>query len=292
MIRGLRYQRNDQTTYGRTRWPDFAPVDLDTDRETIALRLDELLEWGSVPVGGPVHRAMCYAVRGEAKRIRPLLALRVARFLGAERPITVRAATAVELLHCASLIVDDLPCMDNDSMRRNRPATHVAFGEPAALLAAFGLVSVAGRSVLEPPIPPGDFARLLVFQTELFRALDSSGLLEAQALDLEQARLPKQVVPLNEGKTVPFFQLAVRAGMMFADLTAGLERQLLDFGQELGRAFQSHDDLMDGNEARGSEDLAGQFDRSRHCLAGLEGDRRPLEELLDNLQHWHSRKAL
>ncbi len=277
---GLAYQ----TESSRMGWTPLSRVsaeaDLESDRDAIAFRLDQLLDWGSIPTGGPVHRAMCYAVRGEAKRIRPLLALRVARFLGAESPLTLRAAAAVELLHCASLIVDDLPCMDNDSMRRGRPATHIAFGEPAALLAAFGLVSVAGRSLIQPAeaeqaIFPGELTRLMDFQIELFKALDSSGLLESQALELEQTRISRQalprVAPLNEGKTVPFFQLAVRAGRMFADLSAEQERKLLDFAQELGRAFQSRDDLMDGKENPPRELLAAQFDRSRDCLSGLEG---------------------
>ena len=93
---------------------------------------------------------MQYSVLGCGQRLRPILSLRTARALDCEGPNPLRPAAAVELLHCASLIIDDLPCMDNDSVRRNRASVHVQFGEATAILAAFALVALAARVCRRP----------------------------------------------------------------------------------------------------------------------------------------------
>src|SRR4051794_41151411 len=103
--------------------------DLQVDRQAVELYLQQLLDGSNPHPASRVHEAMCYSVLGRAQRIRPLLALRVARMLGAETHGVVRAGAAVELLHCASLIVDDLPCMDNEQWRRGRETVHIVYGE-------------------------------------------------------------------------------------------------------------------------------------------------------------------
>jgi geranylgeranyl pyrophosphate synthase len=101
---------------------------LDLDRCQVNQYLDRLLSCDGVRSNGIIQDAMRYAVFGSAQRVRPILALRVARLLGDSGELALRAACSVELLHCASLIVDDLPCMDDSPVRRDQPSLHVMFG--------------------------------------------------------------------------------------------------------------------------------------------------------------------
>jgi len=96
-----------------------------TDKQVVESYLQYVLRCKTMPDGGPVHEAMRYSVLGAGQRIRPVLALRVARMLGAQSGHVLRMAAAVELLHCASLVIDDLPCMDNEQERRVRPTVHI-----------------------------------------------------------------------------------------------------------------------------------------------------------------------
>ena len=182
--------------------PLLVEHDLATDRLRVDRRLEEHLS-GQV---GTVGDAMRYAVLGGGQRLRPILALRVADLLATVTEATLRAACAVELLHSASLIVDDLPCMDNSALRRNRPAAHIQFGEATALLAAFALVGLAARTVAD--LPP--------FQLHLLRMLDSSSLVGGQALDLalQGPERESQRARVTDLKTVPLFELAVEAGLL------------------------------------------------------------------------------
>ena len=229
-----------------------------------------------------VCRAMRYAVLGSGQRLRPLLTLRVARLLDGDWRRALRAAVAVELVHCASLIVDDLPCMDNDSVRRNRASVHIEFGEATAVLSAFALVSLAARSV----------ADLACFQMKLLATLDCNSLIGGQALDLElsgefRERERRRVTDL---KTVPLFQLAVEAGLANAPSTTSEREALLDFGAQFGIAYQMTDDYLDG-EAADFDRVAAQIDCARDSLQPLGRpaghlESRPachLEDMLDYL---------
>jgi geranylgeranyl pyrophosphate synthase len=232
------------------------PVELATDRCTINQYLQQLLCSRSGVASGEVHSAMEYAVFGGAQRIRPILSLRVARLFNAPVDLTLRAAAAVELFHCASLVVDDLPCMDDADSRRDREAVHVTFGESTAVLAAFGLVALAARSVLEGSLSGPCRDRLVGFQVSLLQSLDCSCLLAGQALDLAMAASGNAASRANTNvsdlKTVPLFNLAVSAGALFADPDADASALLSGFGREFGLAFQMTDDLLDGEE----EDVA------------------------------------
>ena len=149
---------------------------LSLDRCTVDRHLREMLAEETL-VTGVIQEAMRYSVLGEAQRIRPILALRVARLVDAPTNLAIRGAAAVELLHCASLIVDDLPCMDDSPMRRAAPSVHVKFGEATAILAAFGLVALAARKLVEVDCPPLYRERVIEFQIQLLRSLDCSGLI-------------------------------------------------------------------------------------------------------------------
>lgn len=231
---------------------------------------------------------MRYAVFGGAQRIRPILSVRIAEMLDCFSPHTLRAAASVELLHCASLIVDDLPCMDNEQMRRGQPCVHIAFGEATAVLAAFGLVSLAARSLVSAECPPREMERLLGFQRRLLAALDCDGLIAGQMLDLAAMSRGAETQTANERlavtdlKTVPLFMLAARAGALFAPGDAPSEGRLIGFGREFGIAFQMADDYLDG-DLKDIEELRAQLERTRACLTPIGPAAAPLHGLLDYL---------
>ena len=250
------------------------------------LRIEEQLESLLPPLASPrpVSKAMRYAVFGSGQRLRPIVSLRVAVMLGAASPLSLRAAAAVEFLHCASLIVDDLPCMDDDPFRRGRPSVHVAFGEANALLAAFSLVALAARSVVDLRCHPRELSRLLDFQVRLLSTLDSDGMIAGQSLDLilHDGEREANRVQLAALKTVPLFDLAVRAGSLFARVSSAEERCLAAFGRDIGIAYQMRDDFADG-EIHASPSAGERFERARESLAPFGRRAAGLLDLLDHL---------
>jgi len=233
---------------------------------------------------GVVYDAMRYAVLGSAQRIRPILALRVARMVKAPEDIVMRLAASVELLHCASLVVDDLPCMDNSPYRRDRASVHVKFGEATAVLSAFGLVALAARRVLELPCREEYGARLIEFQLALLRSLDCSGLIAGQSLDLQLPRRSScsATSAISELKTVPLFNLAVLAGSLLANLDVNEKALLNCFGREFGLAFQMSDDLQDG-ELANPVPFEEKLSTLRAAISPFGPASRPLEDLIDYL---------
>jgi len=227
---------------------------------------------------------MRYAVLGSAQRIRPILALRVAHMVQAPVDLALRLAASVELLHCASLVVDDLPCMDDSPYRRDKASVHVKFGEATAVLAAFGLVALAARSILETPGHDEYRSRLIEFQLALLRSMDCSGLIAGQALDLQLPRTssPQSSCEISELKTVPLFSLAVKAGSLLANLEANEKALLNCFGREFGLAFQMSDDLLDG-ELASPEPFEEKLCTLRAAVRPFGAASRPLEDLIDYL---------
>jgi geranylgeranyl pyrophosphate synthase len=243
-----------------------------------------------------VHDAMVYATLGGGKRVRPLLAMRVAQLTGNVNALSLRAAAAVEIFHCASLIIDDLPCMDNERERRGKPTAHVAFGEPTAVLAAFGMVALASRCVLELPFTPGQLPPVIDFQKRLLRTLDCSGLIAGQARDLTLGPSTEQNptgqnhrAEVNEMKTVPLFELAVEAGMLGADLSAEERTALRLFSREFGRAFQFSDDLLDGDLDH-RQPFLEHLSAARRLISGFGERKERILALLDYLNAYADQK--
>ncbi len=254
---------------------------LASDRQRIELFLAKSLPQSP----SRVTDAMRYSVLGDAQRIRPILALRLARMLRSETEHTLRAAAAVEILHAASLIVDDLPSMDNEMLRRGKPATHIEFGEATATLAAFSLVALASRLPIEVPATEREFSQLRRFQLALLHTLDVSSLIGGQSLDLELnggAREQQREV-MNDLKTVPLFRLAVEAACV--SLPEGIPAPLKDFGRAFGLAFQLTDDYIDGEIATADKhSLYQQYDRCRALLAPYGPAALHIHELIDYLE--------
>ncbi len=192
-----------------------------------------------------LHSAMRYAVLGGGKRIRPLLAYAAGEMALASRAAVDHVALAVEYVHAYSLVHDDMPCMDNDILRRGKPTVHVAFDEATAMLAGDALQAEAFRVLGETPIAAA--ARLELIQ-ELAVAAGTEGMCGGQALDLAaegRALEPAQLERMHRMKTGALLRASVmmgaRAGRLEADALPALER----FANAIGLAFQVVDDILD-----------------------------------------------
>lgn len=262
--------------------PGLLRPDLLADRQLVELELRSVLPPAA---SSAVSACMEYAVLGDAQRLRSILAIRTAKLCGGDPELSLRAAASIEILHCASLIVDDLPCMDDDAMRRNRPAAHIAYGQSTALLAAFGLVALAARTVVEQPAAEEQSAAQRRFQLALLRTLDCAGLIGGQVMDLELSgdRREQCRDVLNDLKTVPLFVLAMDAGMAYAPRQdERAQASLKRFGRQFGVALQMTDDYLDG-ELKDFASLAGHLDVTRDVLAPFGAAAHPLVDLVEYL---------
>jgi geranylgeranyl pyrophosphate synthase len=255
----------------------FRPPDFQADRDLIDRELDLLLP--EAAPGDRVAEAIRHAVFGGAQRIRPMLSLRVARALGAESAAVLRAAAATELVHCASLVIDDLPCMDDSDTRRGRPSVHAQFGEATAVLSGFAIVALAARSTMDPIVANGSGARLTRFLWSLLSVLGPGSLIRGQALDLQPGARSTLIDHL---KTVPLFELAVEAGGVSSPAYDRLEPHFREFARHYGRAFQMTDDYLDG-DLTDAEAALSQVGRARTLAERLEPSSTGLVELVDFL---------
>ncbi|MBL8236657.1 MAG: polyprenyl synthetase family protein [Bryobacterales bacterium] len=254
-------------------------LDLEFEKLMVEDALREVLPGGPCGGGARVSEAMAYAVLGGGQRLRPLLAMRVGRMARADAELVMRGAVAVELLHCASLVVDDLPCMDDEAYRRGRATVHREYGEATAVLAAFSLVALAARQTVEGIRDPFLLETMVSFQQKVLQVLDCNSLVGGQAMDLAGGGSSRQ---LAAKKTAPLFALAARAGVIGADLDPVERQAALRFGHEFGIAYQLMDDLADG-ELRLRTPFETQMARTREILEVFGSRGSGLKEMLDTL---------
>ncbi|CAN7296173.1 polyprenyl synthetase family protein [Variovorax sp. LjRoot84] len=247
-----------------------------------------LSQWVGVDAPVLLGDAMRYAVLDGGKRLRPLLVFAASEAVGGQAEAALRAACAVELIHAYSLVHDDLPCMDNDVLRRGKPTVHVKFGEADALLAGDALQALA----FELLTPDGDGIAPVVQATLcrlLARAAGSQGMAGGQAIDLASVGVALDEAQLREMhrlKTGALLQGSVEmgaacGGTIAADALAALR----DYGAAIGLAFQVVDDILDvvaDSQTLGKtagKDAAS--DKPTYVsLLGLDGARAQARELL------------
>jgi farnesyl diphosphate synthase len=230
--------------------------------------------------------AMRYAVLDGGKRLRPLLVLAAAKAVQGSREAAMRAACAVELIHAYSLVHDDLPCMDNDVLRRGKPTVHVQFGVAQAMLAGDAMQALAFE-VLTPParaVEPALQAKLCGL---LARAAGGAGMAGGQAIDLASVGLPldeQGLSDMHRRKTGALLQASVLMGAACGATTPAAWQALSRYGEAIGLAFQVVDDILDVTQA--SETLgktAGKdLDNNKPTyvsVLGLEPARRRADEL-------------
>jgi farnesyl diphosphate synthase len=230
--------------------------------------------------------AMRYAVLDGGKRLRPLLVLAAAEAVRGNRQAALRAACAVELIHAYSLVHDDLPCMDNDVLRRGKPTVHVRFGVAQAMLAGDAMQALAFE-VLTPDqelVAPALQARLCAL---LARAAGDAGMAGGQAIDLASVGLPldeQALSDMHRRKTGALLKASVLMGAACGAVAAPTWQALSDYGEAVGLAFQVVDDILDVTQV--SETLgktAGKdLDHNKPTyvsVLGLDAARRRADEL-------------
>jgi len=198
---------------------------------------------------GRLGEAAHYALLAPGKRFRPLLTLLSAEAFGAPTSRALDVACAMEMVHAASLVLDDLPSMDDARLRRGRPTTHRVYGEADAILASVGLLTRAFGVIAEAEgVLPQDRAELV---TSLAEAVGFNGLVAGQALDLTDRNRPRTVAELdalNHRKTSVLMMAAAEAGARIGGADAEGRRELGEFARRIGLAFQIRDDLIDVEE--------------------------------------------
>jgi farnesyl diphosphate synthase/geranylgeranyl diphosphate synthase type II len=238
---------------------------------------------------GPVGDAVVYALEGPGKRLRPALALAVYRAAGGTAD-AAELASAIEIVHTYSLIHDDLPCMDDDDLRRGRPTVHRVFGVAVAVEAGIRMVPLSARVLAAGAARLGlDSGRLGRIARVLFTAAGPAGMIGGQVLDLEaEGGEPDAAVLLamHALKTGAMIAASAEIGGLAAGLDAPRVAALREFGQELGLAFQIHDDILDAAES--SENLgktagkdARQHKATSLAVLGLAGARAEAARRLD-----------
>lgn len=220
--------------------------------ERMNATLDTLLPMPTGPEARVVE-AMRYAALDGGKRLRPFLVLATAELFAVPEARSLRAAAAVEMIHCYSLIHDDLPCMDDDDLRRGRPTCHKAFDEETALLAGDGLQARAFEILAEAATHPDADVRCALVRL-LADAAGSWGMVGGQMFDLraqQNARDLEAVIRLQGMKTGRLIGFSCEAGAILGQADAAQRAMLRDYAQALGLAFQIADDLLDvtGDEA-------------------------------------------
>lgn len=190
-------------------------------------------------------KAMRYSLLAGGKRLRPALVLEFCRVCGGDVTAAMPVACGVEMLHTYSLIHDDLPCMDNDELRRGKPTNHVVFGEFTATLAGDALQAEAFASVLSAKLPDKALARCA---RALAEAAGANGICGGQQLDMDgegKALTEQQLMEIHARKTAALIRGACLMGVYAADGTAEQERAAVEYANALGLAFQIRDDMLD-----------------------------------------------
>ncbi|CAH2051312.1 unnamed protein product [Thlaspi arvense] len=221
--------------------------------ESINRALDE-----AIPLIEPlkIHEAMRYAVLAGGKRVRPILCLAACELVGGEERLAVPAACAVEMIHTMSLIKDDLPCMDNDDLRRGKPTTHKVFGESVAILSGGALLALAFEHLTEADVSSERMVRAV---RELARSVGTKGLVAGQAMDLSSEGLGQNDVGLKQlefihvHKTASLLEASAVIGAIIGGGSEEEIEKVRNFARCIGLLFQVVDDILD--ETKSSEEL-------------------------------------
>ncbi|HJV70637.1 farnesyl diphosphate synthase [Ideonella sp.] len=238
--------------------------------------------------------AMRYAVLDGGKRLRPLLVLAACDAVDGQSDAAMRAAVAVELIHAYSLVHDDMPCMDDDALRRGKPTVHVKYGEAQAMLAGDAMQALAFE-VLTPEtgVAPALQARLVGL---LARAAGHDGMAGGQAIDLASVGCPlgeSALRDMHRRKTGALLQASVLMGAACGRTTPQAWKALSDYGAAIGLAFQVVDDILDVTQASETLGKTAGKDLENNkptyvTVLGLQAARRHADELraqaLDALQ--------
>ena len=229
-----------------------------------------------------LYAAMRYAAIGGGKRLRPLLTVAAARLFGVDEVRALRAGTAIEAIHVYSLIHDDLPCMDDDDLRRGKPTVHKAFDEATAVLAGDCFHDLAFEILSDPATHEDPFVRIDLVLS-LARASGLSGMGGGQMLDLAaQGQMLDigQVTRLQQLKTGALIEYSVEAACIMGKLPVAARTPYRGYAHDLGLAFQIADDLIDhsGDEAAAGKRLHKDAGAGKATFVSLMGEERARQQ--------------
>ena len=268
-------------------------ADFDTVRATIESRLDDICTTYLPGLPAPIGDAVQYGLKSPGKRLRPLLLLFAYRAAGGTSDATMLAC-APELIHAYSLVHDDLPCMDDDDMRRGRPTVHKVYGSRTAILAGVAMIPLAARVVRDSARAMGlaDQATTKVLDT-LLEASGAEGMIGGQLRDLigeGRALSLDELEAIHSAKTGAIIVASLRMGALAAGTDDSGVEALERYGRSIGLAFQIMDDVLDVTsttkamgKTTGRDAMLGKS--TYPALLGVDGARRRAEALIaDGLQ--------
>ncbi|WP_199553830.1 polyprenyl synthetase family protein [Sandaracinobacteroides hominis] len=264
---------------------------IDAIGEAVDARFDRLLAVPNDP-RATLYEAMCYALMGGGKRMRPLLVVASCDLFNVDRERAMRVALAIEAVHVYSLVHDDLPCMDDDDLRRGKPTVHKVYDEAMAVLTGDSLFAVAFELLADEATHEDPFVRSELV-LELARASGPAGMAGGQVMDIaaetQTFDLPT-TTRLQQLKTGALIGFSVEAGAIMGKVGPATRLKLKGYARDLGLAFQIADDLLD---VEGDPELAGKALRKDGeagkstfvSLLGVERARAQAEMLIDQAIH-------
>jgi farnesyl diphosphate synthase len=262
-----------------------APVRLDAALQRIGEDVDRLFDLALPVPADPraqLYRAMRHAAIGGGKRLRPLLVTAACGLFHVDRSRALRVGLAVECIHVYSLIHDDLPCMDDDDLRRGKPTVHKAFDEATAVLAGDSLHALAFEILADDATHEDPFVRIELV-TELGRASGPSGMAGGQMMDLiaEQSSLDLGAVTrLQQLKTGALVGFCLEAGGIMGRVPNEGRSPLRGYARDVGLAFQIADDLLDheGEEEKTGKRVGKDGARGKETFVSLLGPERARQQ--------------
>ncbi|MBD3368063.1 MAG: hypothetical protein GF405_07815 [Candidatus Eisenbacteria bacterium] len=261
---------------------------LETEREAVEALLDRWLPpEGEYPER--IHEAIRYSALGGGKRLRPIIMLAAVRAVGGDPDLVVPSACAVEYVHCCSLVLDDLPSMDDAAMRRGKPTTHRVFGSATAILAADALLMHSFKLLAENGVSvDADGPTLASAVRELATAVGSYGMVGGQHVDLETAAhasiAPETLEYIQSRKTGALFVASARIGPLLLGAPPEMLADLETYARSLGLAYQIVDDILDaeGDVETLGKDVGRDADTRKKTFVtvhGVDEARRAAREL-------------
>ena len=228
-----------------------------------------------------LHDAMKYSIKVGGKRLRPLFLIEISKIFNVKKIMAFRAAAAIELIHCYSLVHDDLPSMDDDSMRRGHPTCHIKYDEATAILVGDAFLTLAFEILSQEKTHPDAEIRCKLIH-ELSRSSGLSGMVGGQKLDLEaESKNLKlsEIMNLQKLKTGELFRFSCVAGSILAKKGLNDFENLENYAYKLGLAFQIQDDLLDvtGDESKTGKKLKKDLKRGKQTFVSFMGVKKAKE---------------
>ncbi|MDA1474899.1 polyprenyl synthetase family protein [Bacillus changyiensis] len=271
---------------------------LKTRKAVIEQRLFSYIQELQAP--SSLKQSMLYSLQAGGKRLRPILVLALLHAYRKKEADGIPVGCAVEMIHTYSLIHDDLPCMDDDDLRRGKPTNHKIFGEATAVLAGDALLTESFKMITTSVSTEVSAEKRLKLVNELISAAGAEGMVGGQILDMEaesrQISL-EELQSVHEGKTAKLLSFSVIAGAILADAPSKEIEKLREFSYHIGVAFQIRDDILDleGSEAKIGKRTGSDMTNGKSTypsLLSLDGAKQKLIEHIQKAKQIISQLSL